>query len=682
MRKKWIITIVIITLLLVPAFLFPFGRENWPTYMGNQYLTGNNDGIIPEGGEIVWTFAAPGHFFNPVGVNERVYVVSTDNYLYCLDMRDGSLLWSFKSESPLTRMVVVYRGRVYLPAGRFLYCLDEKTGEVIWGRRDPSFGFYGTPTIAAGKIFYGNRKGFYARELVNGHLLWENMNIYTYGGFPTYWNGMVYTVSKEFQEESARLVALNQDDGSVLWGAFLPNVSNIYSPVLYDEKIYLAFEKQLLVFDARSGKKILEKPFPEPVASHPVFAQGWIFLSLFDGRIIKIDPETGDFTTLYTAPHGTQFAMVGSYLFIPVKEQRGGYVIVDSATGLEETRIRAGRGEPSSLTVSNGMTFLPAQNTLLAIGRGRFFTSLRTGPEEGKQVGQAQPGTIRTEPGSAGGIETKEAAGEEQYSKAGVGAEKKGKLEGGEGYSEPGSGEVKEEELAGEVGYAGPGRKEEKEEVVAEEEEPEVPTVTVKGKVKDSETQKPLSGRVEATTRFKDGDIVINEEQFGQGEFEIDVPKEGETYLIVSSPGYAFQTIMLPDEEAIDNLTTEPLELSLPRAAKGASITIDSIQYRVESANLEPDSIPTLIRILEMMEGNPGLRIEIAGHTDSTGTKEFNQKLSENRAESVASWLIQNGILSTRITTLGYGEARPVADNETDEGRRKNRRTEIKIMSD
>lgn len=83
-----------------------------------------------------------------------------------------------------------------------------------------------------------------------------------------------------------------------------------------------------------------------------------------------------------------------------------------------------------------------------------------------------------------------------------------------------------------------------------------------------------------------------------------------------------------------------------------------------------------------MMEVNPGLKIEIAGHTDSTGTREFNQKLSEDRAESLASWLIQNGISSTRITTVGYGESRPVADNETEDGRRKNRRTEIKIMSD
>ncbi len=88
--------------------------------MGNQYLTGNNDGIIPEGDNVLWKFKSSGRIYNPVGVNDRVLVVSTDNYLYCLDLRDGSILWKFKAEGALTRMVVVYRGKVYLPSGRYI----------------------------------------------------------------------------------------------------------------------------------------------------------------------------------------------------------------------------------------------------------------------------------------------------------------------------------------------------------------------------------------------------------------------------------------------------------------------------------------------------------------------------------------------------------------------------------
>jgi outer membrane protein OmpA-like peptidoglycan-associated protein len=205
---------------------------------------------------------------------------------------------------------------------------------------------------------------------------------------------------------------------------------------------------------------------------------------------------------------------------------------------------------------------------------------------------------------------------------------------------------------------------------------------TIKGEVKDSETNKPLSGKVEATTELESGEVISSEEAFSDGSFEIDVPKSGQTDLTVSSRGYTFETITLPDEKAIDDLSTEGLEVSLPKAVKGTGFTVDSIHYKTGSANLEPNSIPTLNKLLEMMNGNPGLKIEIGGHTDSTGSTQVNLRLSELRAETVASWLIQNGISSKRIATKGYGETEPVADNDTEEGRRKNRRTEITIKDD
>ena len=83
-----------------------------------------------------------------------------------------------------------------------------------------------------------------------------------------------------------------------------------------------------------------------------------------------------------------------------------------------------------------------------------------------------------------------------------------------------------------------------------------------------------------------------------------------------------------------------------------------------------------------MLQDNPTREIEIAGHTDSTGTPERNLELSHRRAEAAADWLIRNGILSTRIRTEGYGDTKPVSNNSTDEGRRKNRRTEITILDD
>ena len=596
MKQKALI--ILAAVLIIPTLSFAVVRENWPTYMGNQYLTGNNDGIIPESDGIVWAFSSPGKLYNPVSVNGRVYVVSTDSYLYCLDAADGTLIWKFKAEGPLTRMVCVYEDRVFLPAGRFLYCIDAEKGEVLWARRDQSFGFYGTPTVSEGRLFYGNRKGFYARELRNGHLVWENHEVYTYGGFPSYWNGMVYTVSKEFQQENARLIALDEKDGSVHWVSVIENVPNIYSPVVYDERIYLALGSKLAVFDASTGEMIFEKKFSEQVASSTAFSNGRIFLSLRDGRIMTIDPDDGGYELLFTAPYGTQFAIVGSHLFVPLKGEAKDLAepvrlaVVDADTGDVKRKVYIEEGEPSALTVARGMVFLPASTTLYALGDGRLFSRVK--PEE-----------------------------------------------------------------------SGP-----------------VDTETVRGKLTDRDSGIPLSGTVESTTQLPGGEIVRNEETIKGGSFEIEVPKEGTTDLVFSSPGYTFEAMTIASAEAIDDLSAMPLELSLPKAKKGERLVVESIHYKTGSANLEVGSLGALDRLLRMMQENPYHEIEIEGHTDSTGNPEFNLELSHRRAEAAADWLIRNGILSKRIKTVGYGDKRPVADNITREGRQKNRRTEITIIDD
>ena len=81
------------------------------------------------------------------------------------------------------------------------------------------------------------------------------------------------------------------------------------------------------------------------------------------------------------------------------------------------------------------------------------------------------------------------------------------------------------------------------------------------------------------------------------------------------------------------------------------------------------------------MFDNPHVKIEISGHTDNVGSDSFNQKLSEDRAKSVARYIILKGIPRERIDFVGYGESEPIASNDTSEGRKENRRVEFKILS-
>ena len=96
---------------------------------------------------------------------------------------------------------------------------------------------------------------------------------------------------------------------------------------------------------------------------------------------------------------------------------------------------------------------------------------------------------------------------------------------------------------------------------------------------------------------------------------------------------------------------------------------------------IKDESFPELNRLLKLFDQVPGLVIEISGHTDWVGTDSYNQRLSEDRANAVRDYLLEQGIYEDKITAVGYGEANLVATNETDEGRQLNRRVEFKILA-
>jgi OOP family OmpA-OmpF porin len=105
---------------------------------------------------------------------------------------------------------------------------------------------------------------------------------------------------------------------------------------------------------------------------------------------------------------------------------------------------------------------------------------------------------------------------------------------------------------------------------------------------------------------------------------------------------------------------------------------LNGIYFEFDSAKLTPDSIAALNDALEILKRNSDLVVEVAGHTDSMGSDSYNQSLSERRAKSVLDYLVGNGIAASRLTSKGYGESQPVADNATDEGRAMNRRVELR----
>ena len=119
--------------------------------------------------------------------------------------------------------------------------------------------------------------------------------------------------------------------------------------------------------------------------------------------------------------------------------------------------------------------------------------------------------------------------------------------------------------------------------------------------------------------------------------------------------------------------------MTLEGCAAGDTIVLQGVTFEFDKARLTPNAKVILDGVASALEGRPDIKVEIGGHTDAKGSDAYNLKLSDRRAASVVQYLVGKGIAPARMTSHGYGEAIPVADNATDEGRELNRRVELKV---
>ena len=145
------------------------------------------------------------------------------------------------------------------------------------------------------------------------------------------------------------------------------------------------------------------------------------------------------------------------------------------------------------------------------------------------------------------------------------------------------------------------------------------------------------------------------------------------------------QEVLTKAEESSSRKSEEVLakaeESSTRKTIDVLTVTFKSdYLFAVNSATLQPGGIDEITRVAQVLNQYPQTTIQIAGYTDSTGSDEFNRKLSERRAESVRNALSKAGVDSARMKIVGYGESKPIASNATEAGRQLNRRVEIRII--
>jgi outer membrane protein OmpA-like peptidoglycan-associated protein len=203
----------------------------------------------------------------------------------------------------------------------------------------------------------------------------------------------------------------------------------------------------------------------------------------------------------------------------------------------------------------------------------------------------------------------------------------------------------------------------------------------IKGIVSDNESKKKLKAHFELINLESKKVIMKAESNQNTGEFLVCIPTDNDYALNVSKEGYLFYS----DNFSLKGVyeITDPYlkDIALNPIKIGEKLILRNVFYETDSYILSDKSIVELTKLLEFLEKNPHLKIEISGHTDNVGTPDYNLKLSNNRAKSVYTYLINSGIAQNRLEYIGYGEMQPINLNSTIEGKADNRRTEIKIIS-
>ena len=200
----------------------------------------------------------------------------------------------------------------------------------------------------------------------------------------------------------------------------------------------------------------------------------------------------------------------------------------------------------------------------------------------------------------------------------------------------------------------------------------------LKGKVFDYDTRRSIRARYELTN-LSTGEQIASSFTTSAGQFLVCLPSGFNYGLNVSADGYLFYSENFPFEGDYSEYKPLVKDIPLNLIASGEKIVLYNILFNVNSSELLRPSYVELEKLYRMLSDNPGVRVEIGGHTDDTGSDDLNIRLSEARAKSVVKYLVQKGIEASRLSHRGYGKGQPVQDNSSAEGRRLNRRTEVMI---
>ncbi|MEO9871137.1 OmpA family protein [Ekhidna sp.] len=199
------------------------------------------------------------------------------------------------------------------------------------------------------------------------------------------------------------------------------------------------------------------------------------------------------------------------------------------------------------------------------------------------------------------------------------------------------------------------------------------------GRVTDKETLIPLKAEVEIIDLNTNKVIYRNESDSLTGSYLMIVPAGLELAAYVKKKGYLYSDFHFTTQT---NKVSEPdtINIKLKPISEGESLILKNIYFDIDSYEIKKKSISELDNAYQLLIENPDMIVEIAGHTDDIGSKNYNQQLSEKRAGAVYDMLTSKGISRSRISFKGYADLQPLLPNTTDSNRKSNRRIEFRVL--
>jgi outer membrane protein OmpA-like peptidoglycan-associated protein len=204
-------------------------------------------------------------------------------------------------------------------------------------------------------------------------------------------------------------------------------------------------------------------------------------------------------------------------------------------------------------------------------------------------------------------------------------------------------------------------------------------TLYVKGKVTDAKTKQGIPSTVELTDN--NSNLVLMKVQTDElGDYLVTLPTGKDYTFTVNRKGYLFYSeVYALNRKEADSTYKKDIELNPVQL--NASFVFNNILFATNSFELPVNGLAELQQLVQVLQDNPTLKVEISGHTDNTGNPKDNLTLSTNRAKAIVDYLMGKGIDHTRLSYKGYGDTQPIADNNSESGRAKNRRTSFTVTS-